>query len=75
MKVPWRSALRSCSSTSGGAAAPPRVVGSHKSFGGVWTRYEHESAATGTPMTFSVFLPPRAAAGPVPCVFYLSGLT
>jgi S-formylglutathione hydrolase len=35
----------------------------------------HDSAATGTPMTFSLFLPPQAAAGMVPLITYLSGLT
>ena len=35
----------------------------------------HDSAATRTPMTFSLFLPPQAEAGPVPLVTYLSGLT
>ncbi len=44
-------------------------------FGGrqqVWT---HASTATGTDMTFGLYLPPSAEDGPVPVVLYLSGLT
>jgi S-formylglutathione hydrolase len=43
--------------------------------GGMQGVYCHASAATGTPMTFSVFVPPQAKARPVPVVWYLSGLT
>ncbi|MEF2072567.1 S-formylglutathione hydrolase [Consotaella aegiceratis] len=35
----------------------------------------HASSATGTEMTFAVFLPPQAASGPCPVLWYLSGLT
>lgn len=35
----------------------------------------HASEATGTPMTFSVFLPPQAERGPCPVLWFLSGLT
>ena len=46
------------------------------SHGGTQGVYKHDSEATGTPMTFSVFVPPQAAAGaPLPVVWYLSGLT
>ncbi|RVT95189.1 S-formylglutathione hydrolase [Sphingomonas crocodyli] len=45
------------------------------SHGGTQGVYAHQSAATGTRMTFSVFVPPQAKAGPVPVVWYLSGLT
>ncbi|MES2146392.1 MAG: S-formylglutathione hydrolase [Pseudomonadota bacterium] len=46
------------------------------SHGGTQGVYTHASRATGTPMTFSVFVPPQAAAGaPLPVVWYLSGLT
>ncbi len=44
-----------------------------KMFGGVQGVYRHQSRETGTPMTFSVFLPPQP--GPRPVVWYLSGLT
>jgi S-formylglutathione hydrolase len=48
----------------------------NRSHGGVQGVYRHESRETGTPMTFSVFLPPDAEAiGRLPVVWYLSGLT
>ena len=43
--------------------------------GGVQRVYRHRSSATGTDMTFSLFVPPAAEGGPVPLVWYLSGLT
>jgi len=46
-----------------------------KSHGGVQGVYRHDSNSTGTPMTFAVFVPPQAANGPVPVLWYLSGLT
>jgi S-formylglutathione hydrolase len=47
-----------------------------KAHGGRQGVYRHRSEATGTDMTFSVFLPPQAAAGGrFPVVWYLSGLT
>jgi S-formylglutathione hydrolase len=45
------------------------------SHGGRQLVVTHDSRATGTPMTFSLFLPPQAKDGPVPLVTYLSGLT
>jgi len=51
------------------------VVSRSKSFGGVQGVYRHESRETGTPMTFSVYVPPQAGQGPRPVVWYLSGLT
>jgi len=48
----------------------------NRSHGGLQGVYRHDSRATGTPMTFSVFLPPDAEAiGRLPVVWYLSGLT
>ncbi len=44
-------------------------------FGGTQGVYEHKAGATGTTMRFAVFLPPAAAAGPVPVLYWLSGLT
>ena len=35
----------------------------HRSFGGRQQVWEHDSAETGTPMRFSVFLPPQAEQG------------
>ena len=46
-----------------------------RSFGGTQGVYRHASDATGTDMTFAVYLPPAAKAGPVPVLWYLSGLT
>jgi S-formylglutathione hydrolase len=52
------------------------TLSTNKSFGGTQGVYRHESRETGTPMTFSVYLPPQAAAGAkLPVVWYLSGLT
>src|SRR5215208_4622838 len=46
-----------------------------RSHGGTQGVYRHQSRSTGTPMTFSLFVPPRALDGPVPLLIYLSGLT
>lgn len=52
------------------------TVSSVRAHGGTQGVYRHDSTATGTPMTFSVFVPPQAADGPaLPVVWYLSGLT
>jgi len=51
------------------------VVSTNRGFGGVQGVYRHQSRATGTPMTFSVFVPPQAEQEPRPVVWYLSGLT
>lgn len=47
----------------------------NKAHGGELRKYTHASKATGTTMTFSVFLPPAAKLHPVPALYYLSGLT
>ena len=44
-------------------------------FGGRMLFLQHSSAATGTPMRFGVYLPPQAARGKVPALYYLAGLT
>jgi S-formylglutathione hydrolase len=44
-------------------------------FGGVQGVHAHDSAVTGTRMTFGLFLPPQSERGPVPLLWYLSGLT
>ena len=47
-----------------------------KSYGGVQGVYRHASAATGTDMVFSLFMPPEVERGePLPVLWYLSGLT
>ena len=44
--------------------------------GGVQGVYRHASAATGTDMVFSLFMPPEVERGePLPVLWYLSGLT
>jgi S-formylglutathione hydrolase len=44
-------------------------------FGGTQFTYRHQSSQTSTPMRFAAFVPPQAASGPVPVVWFLSGLT
>lgn len=44
-------------------------------FGGIQGVYTHPSKATGTDMTFGLFLPAEAKDGPVPVLWFLSGLT
>ncbi len=52
------------------------TVSETKMFGGDVRYLKHASEACGCDMTFSVFLPPQAAAGkPLPVVWWLSGLT
>jgi S-formylglutathione hydrolase len=52
------------------------TISTNASFGGAQGVYRHASAATGTDMTFSVFVPEAASAGDkMPVVWYLSGLT
>ena len=46
-----------------------------RAHGGVQGVYRHASAATGTDMTFSVFVPPHRDGTRLPVVWYLSGLT
>ena len=51
------------------------IVSETKCFGGVQRTLRHDSEATGTPMQLAVFLPPAAESGPVPALYFLSGLT
>ena len=44
-------------------------------FGGTQGVYRHKSSSTGGDMTFGLFLPAEAQDGPVPILWYLSGLT
>lgn len=52
-----------------------KTISENRAFGGVQGVYSHQSAATGCEMTFGLFLPGKAAQGPVPVLWYLSGLT
>src|SRR5207253_4029428 len=62
-------------------AAPSRainveIVSQNRAHGGKQLVVAHESSATGTGMTFSIFLPLQADGGArLPVVWYLSGLT
>ena len=52
------------------------IVNENKAHGGRQLVVKHKSSATGTDMTFSIFLPPQAESGTkLPVVWYLSGLT
>ena len=52
------------------------IVSENKAFGGRQLVVKHASAATGTDMIFSIFLPPQAVGGgKLPVIWYLSGLT
>ena len=51
------------------------TVSTVRSHGGTQGVYKHASSATGTDMTFSVFVPDHEAGAKLPVVWYLSGLT
>ena len=44
-------------------------------FGGWQDVYRHESSVLGCAMAFAIYLPPQAGHGPVPVLYWLSGLT
>lgn len=51
------------------------TVSETKCFGGTQGVYKHDSTATGTPMTFAVYVPEHAAGQKLPVLWWLSGLT
>ncbi|SMO33277.1 S-formylglutathione hydrolase [Thalassovita litoralis] len=51
------------------------VISENRCFGGVQGVYRHPSHVTNCDMTFGLFLPEEAEQGPVPVLWYLSGLT
>lgn len=51
------------------------TVSESKSFGGIQGVYRHQSASTGTEMTFAVYVPEHAAGASLPVLWWLSGLT
>ena len=51
------------------------TLSTNTSFGGVQGVYRHASKATGTDMTFSVYVPPHVEGETLPIVWFLSGLT
>jgi len=50
-------------------------VSTNRAYGGVQGVYRHASTATGTDMTFSVYVPPHDEGAKLPVLWYLSGLT
>ncbi len=52
-----------------------KTISENKCFGGVQGVYSHTSKATNCEMTFAVFMPDDAISGPVPVLWFLSGLT
>ena len=51
------------------------TVTESRAFGGVQGAYVHGSGACDCDMTFGLYLPPQAEDGPVPVLWFLSGLT
>jgi len=51
------------------------TLSTNKAHGGTQGVYRHASTATGTAMTFSVFIPDHAEGAKLPVLWYLSGLT
>jgi S-formylglutathione hydrolase len=51
------------------------TVSKNRSYGGTQGVYRHASSATGTDMTFSVYVPDHREGARLPVVTYLSGLT
>ena len=52
-----------------------KTISENRCFGGVQGVYSHASDACNCEMTFGLFLPAEARDGPVPVLWYLSGLT
>ena len=52
-----------------------REISANRSFGGWHKRFGHRSEALDCDMVFAVYLPPAAEQGPVPALWWLSGLT
>jgi len=52
-----------------------KLVSENRCFGGTQAVYTHASRVCACDMTFGAYLPPQAKDGPVPVLWYLSGLT
>ncbi|MBD8889982.1 S-formylglutathione hydrolase [Roseibium litorale] len=52
-----------------------QTISENRCYGGVQGVYSHASKTCGVDMTFAVYMPPQAKDGPVPVLWYLSGLT
>ncbi len=50
-------------------------IGANRCFDGRQLRYRHRAETLDCDMTFSIYLPPQAEQGPVPVLYWLSGLT
>ncbi len=50
-------------------------LSANRSFGGWVKRFEHRSEVLDCDMVFGAYLPPQAEQGPVPALWWLSGLT
>ncbi len=50
-------------------------IAANRCFGGWHRRYRHQSSTLRCTMVFAVYLPPQAAGGAVPALYWLSGLT
>jgi S-formylglutathione hydrolase len=57
------------------ANAASETVSAARCFGGTQYTFQHFSQTTDTQMRFAAFVPSQAAAGPVPVVWFLAGLT
>ena len=52
-----------------------KEISRNRVHGGQQIRFQHQSAVLNCDMIFGVFLPPQAETGPVPVLYWLSGLT
>lgn len=52
-----------------------KTISENRAFGGVQGVFQHRSEVCDCDMTFGLFLPAQAEDGPVPVLWYLSGLT
>ena len=66
---------RGCSAFGKAGMSGLDTVARYASFGGTVSFHEHVSEACDATMRFAVYTPPQAAEGPVPVLYYLSGLT
>ncbi|XP_017790071.1 PREDICTED: coiled-coil domain-containing protein 39 isoform X1 [Habropoda laboriosa] len=69
--------LTDCQAKSTNRGSMPDIteVSNNKVFGGWQKVYLHESYELGCKMNFGIFLPPQVEEGPVPVIYWLSGLT
>ncbi|MBQ0771955.1 MAG: S-formylglutathione hydrolase, partial [Sphingomonadales bacterium] len=51
------------------------TVSTNRSYGGTQGVYSHASSATGTDMSFAVYVPDHEEGAKLPVLWYLSGLT